>query len=238
MAKVVKDFFTSELQFDIIYYQVYAQNPQGIISGKIDWSAYSGDLQRGWVASRPFSDVIVKLDVLSDLTIANQTLSFGRKLLESIEIMMARYRTGDGTGVSSITPSTSCVQDSSQALYIAMQKLKQQVISSPELINWLKENPSQVENSLFGQLKQLVQNLNKILVASGVIRADWQQNDEVLAGVAGGERLTTGETVLSGLRSWRTMLPRRAHDEVSSIFLHNNASLWFLSPESALQNVV
>ena len=152
--------------------------------------------------------------------------------------MMARYRTGDGTGVSSVTPSTSCVQDSSQALYIAMQKLKQQVISSPELINWLKENPSQVENSLFGQLKQLVQNLNKILVASGVIRADWQQNDEVLAGVAGGERLTTGETVLSGLRSWRTMLPRRAHDEVSSIFLHNNASLWFLSPDSALQNVV
>lgn len=234
VAKVVKDFFTSELQFDIIYYQVYAQNPQGIISGKIDWSAYSGDLQRGWVASRPFSDVIVKLDVLSDLTIANQTLSFGRKLLESIEIMMARYRTGDGTGVSSVTPSTSCVQDSSQALYIAMQKLKQQVISSPELINWLKENPSQVENSLFGQLKQLVQNLNKILVPSGVIRADWQQNAEVLAGVAGGERLTTGETVLSGLRSWRTMLPRRAHDEVSSIFLHNNASLWFLRTNQIL----
>ncbi len=234
VAKVVKDFFTSELQFDIIYYQVYAQNPQGIISGKIDWSAYSGDLQRGWVASRPFSDVIVKLDVLSDFTIANQTLSFGRQLLESIEIMMARYRTGDGTGVSSVTPSTSCVQDSSQALYIAMQKLRQQVISSPELMNWLKENPSQIENSLFGQLKQLLQNLNKILVPSGVIRADWQENAKVLAGVAGGESLTTGDNILSGLRSWRTMLPRRAHDEMSSIFLHNNASLWFLRTNQIL----
>ncbi len=234
VAQVVKDFFTSELQFDIIYYQVYAQNPQGIISGKIDWSAYAGDLQRGWVASRPFSDVIIKLDALSDFTIANQTLSFGRQLLESIEIMMARYRTGDGTGVSSVTPSTSCVQDSSQALYIAMQKLKEQVISSPELINWLKEHPSQIENSLFGQLKKLVQDLHKILVPSGVIRADWQQNAEVLAGVVGGERLTTGPTFLSGLRSWRTMLPRRAHDEVSSIFLHNNASLWFLRTNQIL----
>ena len=143
----------------------------------------------------PFLMCIVKLDVLSDFTIANQTLSFGRKLLESIEIMMARYRTGDGTGVSSVTPSTSCVQDSSQALYIAMQKLRQQVISSPELMNWLKENPSQIENSLFGQLKQLLQNFNKILVPSGVIRPDWQQNAEVLAGVAGGERLTTRDTI-------------------------------------------
>ncbi|MDJ0731602.1 MAG: CPBP family glutamic-type intramembrane protease [Crocosphaera sp.] len=233
-AQVIKDFFTSELQFDIIYYQVYAQNPQGIISGKIDWSAYAGDLQKGWVASRPFSDVIIKLDSLSDFTVTNQTLSFGRQLLEEAQIMTARYRTGDGTGVSSVTPSTSCVQDSSQALYIAMEKLKQQVVSSPQLINWLKEHPSQVETQKFEKLKKLVQDLNKILVPYGVVRADWQQNAEVLAGVAGGERLTRGQTFLDGLRSWRTMLPRRAHDELSSIFLHNNASLWFLRTNQIL----
>ena len=234
VAQVIKDFFTSELQFDIIYYQVYAQNPQGIISGKIDWSAYAGDLQKGWVASRPFSDVIIKLDSLADFQVANQTLSFGRQLLEEAQIMTARYRTGDGTGVSSVTPSTSCVQDSSQALYIAMEKLKQQVASSPELINWLKENPEKVETQKFVKLKNLVEDLNKILVPYGVVRADWQQNAEVLAGVAGGERLTRGERFLDGLRTWRTMLPRRAHDEVSAIFLHNNASLWFLRTNQIL----
>lgn len=234
IAQVIKDFFTSELQFEIIYYQVYAQNPQGIISGKIDWSAYSGDLQRGWVASRPFSDVIIKLDAFLDFQVADQTLSFGRQLREEAQIMTARYRTGDGTGVSSVTPSTSCVQDSSQALYITLEKLKQQVNSSPQLINWLKEHPSEVETQKFEQLKKLVQDLNKILVPSGVVRADWQQNAEVLAGVAGGERLTRGQTFLYGLRSWRTMLPRRTHDEVSSIFLHNHGSLWFLRTNQIL----
>ncbi len=234
VAQVIKDFFTSELQFNIIYYQVYAQNPQGIISGKIDWSAYAGDLQKGWVASRPFSDVIIKLESLSDFTIANQTLSFGRQLLEEAQTMTARYRTGDGTGISSVTPSTSCVQDSSQALYIAMEKLKQQVNASPELINWLKEHPYQVQTQKFEQLKNLVQDLNKILIPSGVVRADWKQNAQVLAGVAGGERLIRGETFLDGLRSWRTMLPRRAHDEISAIFLHNNASLWFLRTNQIL----
>lgn len=234
VAQVIKDFFTSELQFDIIYYQVYAQNPQGIISGKIDWSAYAGNLQRGWVASRPFSDVIIKLESLSDFIIANQTLSFGRQLLEEAQTMTARYRTGDGTGISSVTPSTSCVQDSSQALYIAMEKLKQQVNTSPELITWLKEHPYQVEAQKFEELKKLIQDLNKLLIPSGVVRADWKQNAQVLAGVAGGERLTRGDTFLYGLRSWRTMLPRRAHDEVSGIFLHNHASLWFLRTNQIL----
>ena len=30
------------------------------------------------------------------------------------------------------------------------------------------------------------------------------------------------------------MLPRRAHDEMSTIFLHNNASLWFLRTNQIL----
>ncbi len=234
VAQVIKDPFTDELQFELVYYQIYAQNPQGIISGAIDWSAYAGDWQRGWVGSRPFSDVVIKLDSLSNFKIGNQTLSFGKQLLEEAQTMTARYRTGDGTGVSSVTPSTSCVQDSSQALYIAIEQLKQQVVSSPQLINWLQEHPHDFETSLFEQLKKLVQDLNKILVPYGVVRADWQQNAQVLAGVAGGERLTRGQTFKYGLRSWRTMLPRRAHDEVSSIFLHNNASLWFLRTNQIL----
>lgn len=234
MAQVIKDPFTDELQFDLTYYQVYAQNPEGIISGTIDWSAYAGDWQRGWIGSRPFSDVVVKLDALSDFQVGDQTLSFGRQLLQEAQTMTARYRTGDGTGVSSVTPSTSCVQDSSQAFFIAIAQLRQQVTSSPDLRTWLQAHPNEAGTQKFEQLKTLVQDLNKILVPYGVVRADWQNNAKVLAGVAGGDRLTSNQRLLYGLKSWRTMVPRRAHDEVSTIFLHNNASLWFLRSNQIL----
>ena len=234
LAQVVRDPFTQELQFDIRYHQIYAQNPNAIISGSIDWSAYAGDLQRGWVGSRPFSDILVKLDVFTNLTLGTRQLSLLRELSLQTEIMTARYRTGDGTGVSSITPSTSCVQDSSQALYIAIQQVKQQVLSDTELVAWLANHPENSETLQFQQLVSLGETLDTVLVPYGVVRPDWQQNAEVLAGVAGVDRFTRGQTVLDGLLSWRSMLPRRAHDEMAIIFLKHGAQLWFLRPNQVL----
>ena len=42
------------------YHQIYANNPNGIVAGSQDWSAYMGNLQRGWLGTRPVSDVLVR----------------------------------------------------------------------------------------------------------------------------------------------------------------------------------
>jgi predicted Abi (CAAX) family protease len=58
-AQVVRDPFTQELQFDLQYQQVYVHNPHGIIGGAITWTNYMGDLQRGWMGTRPAADVLI-----------------------------------------------------------------------------------------------------------------------------------------------------------------------------------
>jgi predicted Abi (CAAX) family protease len=234
VAQVVPDPFTQELQFDILYHQIYAHNPNAIVAGSLDWSAYAGDLQRGWLGSRPFSEVLIKLDVFTDLALGDRSLSLLHELLIQTEIIAARYRTGDGTGISSVTPSTSCVQDSSQALYIALQQVKQQVLSDPALLTWLADHPDDPETLQFQHLVFLGKTLDAVLTPYGVVRSDWQHNAEVVAGVAGGDRFTRGQTVMDALLSWRSMLPRRGHDEMAMIFLKHGAQLWFLRPNQVL----
>jgi predicted Abi (CAAX) family protease len=234
VAQVVPDPFTQELQFDIRYHQIYAHNPNAIVAGSMDWSAYAGDLQRGWLGSRPLSDVLIKLNVFTDLRLGDRQLSLLRELLIQTEIIAARYRTGDGTGISSVTPSTSCVQDSSQALYIALQQIKQQVLGDPELITWLAAHPDDPETMKFQHLVSLGKTLDAVLTPYGAVRPDWQQNADVLAGMAGVDHFTRGQTVMDALMSWRSMLPRRGHDEMAIIFLKHGAQLWFLRPNQVL----
>lgn len=230
VAQVIKDPFTQEPQFDIRYHQIYAHNSNAIIAGNSDWSAYAGDLQRGWIGSRPLSDALAKLDVFTVLKLGDRRISLLRELLIQTEIIAARYRTGDGTGISSVTPSTSCVQDSSQALYIALQQVKQQVLSDPKLVTWLRNHPNDPETQKFEHLVSLGKTLAAVLTPYGVVRPDWEQNAAVLAGVDGADRFTRGETLLDAILSWRSMLPRRAHDEIAMIFLKHGAQLWFLRP--------
>ncbi len=228
--QVVRDPFTQELQWDISYYQVYAQNPQGILSGSQSWANYLGNLQRGWLNSRPTSNVIIKLDVLQDYKFGGILLSPLTELQRQLEIMMARYRTGDGTGNSSVTPAASCVQDSNQALYITIETLKNQIQTNAALAGWLKNHPDAPETQRFQRLVQLGKRFEQVLVPRGVIRPDWRQNAEILAGVAGREHysFTDQDTLANALLSWQTILPRVAHDTLSTIFLEQGASLWFL----------
>ncbi len=234
VAQVVLDPFTQAPQFDIRYHQIYAHNANAIIAGNADWSAYAGDLQRGWIGSRPLSGGLVKLDVFTDLNLGDRQLSLLRELLIQTEIIAARYRTGDGTGISSVTPSTSCVQDSSQALYIAIQQVKQQVLSDPKLVTWLRDQPDDPETQQFEHLISLGKTLDTLLTPYGVVRPDWRQNAAVLAGVDGVDRFTRGETLLDAILSWRSMLPRRANDEMAMVFLKHGAQLWFLRPNQVL----
>ncbi|MEG4234210.1 abortive infection protein [Microcoleus sp. Pol11C3] len=231
VAKVVRDRFTSELRFDIEYKQVYAHNPDGIVAGSSKWQSYMGDLQRGWLGDRPVCDIICKLDcVCCDYDFDGITLSPLTELNQQLDIMMARYRSGDGTGASLVTPATSCVQDSSQAIYATIKKITSEVESNPQIQDWLKTHPTDEQTQRFHQLVALGESLEKVLMPLGIVRPDWRKNSR-LAGIDSELKKTFFVGIVNLIKaaiSYRTMLPRRTQDEIAKIFLKQGAFLWII----------
>lgn len=215
-AEVVLDPFSGEPQLDLRYHQIYANNPNGIVAGSQDWSAYAGNLQRGWLGTRPFSDVLVPLDgpLLDALAL-------------QAEIISARYRTGDGHGVALVTPATSCVQDSSQALWIALDQLR------------AEQRQAGVAADPDSRLSRLGRGLEELLTPFGMVRPDWRHNARVTAMAGTGlsqdssdvqspPRFMASQGPVAVLLSLRSMLPRRAHDGLGSVFLRQGLPLWIL----------
>ncbi len=231
VAKVVRDRFTSELRFDIEYKQVYAHNPDGIVAGSSKWQSYMGDLQRGWLGDRPVCDIICKLDcVCCDYDFGGITLSPLTELNQQLDIMMARYRSGDGTGASLVTPATSCVQDSSQAIYATIKKITSEIESNPQIQDWLKTNPAAAQTQRFHQLVALGESLEKVLIPLGIVRPDWRKNSR-LAGIDSELKKTFFVGIANLIKaaiSYRTMLPRRTQDEIAKVLLKQGAFLWII----------
>lgn len=228
IGEVVRDPFTNSPRLQIIYNQVYSHNPQGIVAGRTLWAEYTGNLERGWLGTRPISDVLVKIPSLSQVyQFGEVTLNPFAEFQRELVVMMARYRTGDGTGAAIVTPAQSCVQDSSQALYETIQVVKSRVAEQPTILEWLDDHPDDPQTELFQDLISLGQSLQRELVPLGIVRPDWDENANVLAGI---EELPFGNvtTPINNLLSWRTVIPRVAHDNVAAILLEHGAEMWFL----------
>lgn len=245
-AEVIADPFGGEPRFDLRYHQIYANNPDGIVAGSQEWSAWSGNLQRGWLGLRPISDVLVRQD--PELLAA---------LRLQAEVLMARYRSGDGRGVAAVTATTSCVQDSAQALWTTVELLRQGLLSGPSA------SASHAGGDSLGRA------IEAVLVPFGIVRPDWHGNAELIAtalgaadragpgsGVGSGgpaaapaaglvarppmgpvARPPVGPTVgafqrgqspLDALLSLHSILPRRGHDAFAALFLRRGAPLWIL----------
>ncbi len=227
VAEAIEEPLAKELHWRITYYQVYGHGPDGIISGKIDWAEYMGNLERGWLGSRPVGDVLIRFPaVTTDYDFGGNKLSVMQEFTNQLEVMMARYRTGNGTGAALVTPATSCVQDSNQALYATIQKITNYVAKNSQIQTWLRQNPSDPQTQRFNQLISLGKVLEQELVPLGIVRADWQQS---LGEVAGTRKDSTplGD-FFSGITTWRTLLPRPAFDRLGRIFLDRGADLWIL----------
>ncbi len=227
IAEVIQEPIAKELRWQITYHQIYGHGPDGIISSKIDWAEYMGNLERGWLGSRPVGDVLIRFPpVTTDYDFGGNKLSVMQEFTNQLQVMMARYRTGNGTGAALVTPATSCVQDANQALYATIQKITNYVAKNSRIQTWLRQNPSNPQTQRFNQLISLGTILEQELVPLGIVRADWQQN---LGEVAGTRKDTTplGD-FFSGITTWRTLLPRPAFDRLSRIFLDRGADLWIL----------
>jgi predicted Abi (CAAX) family protease len=224
-AEVIADPFGGEPRFDLRYHQIYANNPDGIVAGSQEWSAWSGDLQRGWLGLRPISDVLVRQD--PELLAA---------LRLQAEVMMARYRSGDGRGVAAVTATTSCVQDSAQALWTTVELLRQGLLSGP--------SPS-ASHAGGESLKRAIE---AVLVPFGIVRPDWHGNADLIAtALRAADRagpiaspvarpvvgplvgpFQRGQSPLDALLSLHSILPRRGHDAFAALFLQRGAPLWIL----------
>ncbi len=208
-ARVVVDPLSGEPRLQIRYHQIYANNPNGIVAGSQDWSAYGGNLQRGWLGTRPFSDALIPLDAPVLDAIALQA-----------ELLAARYRSGDGQGVALVTAATSCVQDSAQALWIALRQLQRQATPSPQ-------EAAQTSAVEAERLRRLGLALDHLLSPFGKVRGDWVHNSRlVLAGGHGTFRAS--QSPLAVLLSWRSLLPRGAHDSFAAELLRAGLPLQLL----------
>ncbi|MHC0065606.1 CPBP family glutamic-type intramembrane protease [Nostoc sp. UIC 10890] len=231
IAEVIRDEFTNELRFETKYHQIYAHNPDGIIAGTHTWADYMGNLQRGWLATRPVSDILIKFDpVTQDYDFDGVKLSPLEEFQQQLEVTMARYRVGDGTGGAMVSPATSCVQDSNQALYAAILAIKNQVAITPQIQTWIRTNPNHPQTLRFQQLVELGQSLEQQLAPLGIVRADWQSQAGILAGTGIGKTTEAFQdrSIWAGLTTWRTIMPRLAHDDLAAIFLKHGAIMQVL----------
>ena len=225
LARVVREPITQELRFKIGYAQVYTQNTTGIIAGSLDWTNFSGDRQFGWMGSRPITDIIVKLDVLDRYDFDGLCRFPLNALAYQLDRMMARYRTGDGTGGTYVGPANSCVQDSCQALYQAINMILTEIDNNARIKEWISLHPKHPQTE---RLQRLV-SLNKAIkgqLISWQTRPDWVDPYQSLIGTRYCDRPVT--TIVNGLTSWRSLLPRLANDSLAEIFLNQGASLWLL----------
>jgi predicted Abi (CAAX) family protease len=225
VATVVREPLTNELQFDIRYHQVYTHNRRGLVAGTLDWSLYMGDRQWGFAGTRPVSDILIKLPAYT------KPFKFPRfswaaldDLQIELELMTARYRTGDGTGVTYVGPANNCAQDSNQAMYASVIHLEAAVTAYRATIQaWEARNPQQVEQ--FQQLLKLRRAIQQELLPFGSARADWADERESLGSNLSDFPL---KTLGRGLLSWQTILPRKASDTITQLCLRHGAALWVL----------
>lgn len=225
LARVIREPLTQELRFQLGYAQVYTQNTTGIIAGSLDWTNFTGDRQFGWLGSRPITDIIVKLDVLDEYNFDGVRRFPLNALAYQLDRMMARYRTGDGTGGTFVDPANSCVQDSCQALYHAIDMTLTEIEQNQHIQQWLIANPQQEQTQRLKRLQDLHKAIDRQLV-SWQTRVDWVDPYQSLIGTRLADRPIT--TIINGLTSWRSLLPRLANDSLAETFLRHGASLWLL----------
>ncbi|PPT07823.1 hypothetical protein CKA32_003997 [Geitlerinema sp. FC II] len=223
VAQVVREPLTDELRFDIEYHQIYTHNPDGLIAGRVAWNCYAGDRQWGWLGCRPICDTLVKFPALTeDYDFDGMRFSPFDRLVRELDVMGARYRIGDGTGNTFVSAVNSCVQDSSQALYVALERTVAEIKLNPNIVKWLRDRPESPQTQRFCQLATFVATLETELAPLGKVRPDWKYGRSSLGQYP---EETPLKSLANVLASWRTLLPRLAHDRMALIFLQLGASL-------------
>jgi predicted Abi (CAAX) family protease len=226
VAQVIREPLTDKLRFDIDYRQIFTHSPEAVIAGSNHWTRFMGDRQYGRVGFRPVADVLIKFPPFTeDYDFDGVTFSPMNRLIRELDVMAARYRIGDGTGTTSVSPVNSCVQDSTQALLTALNRLVAEFELNPLMLKWLREHPDHDQTRRFRLLMDLLKSLESNLQPLGFTRSDWRTGELTLGRFAGE---TPGKTAMRALASWKSLLPRLANDVITMIFLQLGATVWVI----------
>ncbi|MEM8502270.1 MAG: hypothetical protein AAF716_03850 [Cyanobacteria bacterium P01_D01_bin.1] len=162
-AEVVREPLTGDLRFEIVYHQIYTHNSEGLIAGSLHWSRYMGDRTFGILGLRPVVDTLFKLDEFTgDYGGQGWNRSPLDRMMYELQIMAARYRIGDGTGVTFVGPANNCAQDANQALYAALRYIAQAIRQDPNVENWKQQHPEQAIRLY--RLEQLTEDFKHVLL--------------------------------------------------------------------------
>ena len=257
IASVEKCPFTGEERFAIEYKQVYGTNDQGIISGSVDWAEYMGGLRRGWMYLRPTWDIIVDFEPFTaDYQWQGKTISPLRVLCDDLSHVMAAYRVGMGGGCAMVTVLNSCVQDTTQALFRAMESIFAHETDSwaachryeglGEFRQWA-ENEAEESLALrwqsfrnwydgfYSRKRRSLSNEFFRVSPAGfplgrVWRGDWQANLEDRTAFHRAVHRKGLLDVMDAFKASRnSMMPRRTQDTHAKLLLENGARLWVLN---------
>jgi predicted Abi (CAAX) family protease len=226
VAHVIREPLTGQLRFDIEYRQIFTHSPEGVIAGSHHWTRFMGDRQYGRIGFRPVSDILIKFPPFTDdYDFDGVIFSPMTRLIRELDVMAARYRIGDGTGTTFVSPINSCVQDSTQALLNALKRLLAEFELNPLMLKWLREHPDHEQTQRFMRLQDLLRSLDANLNPLWFTRSDWRTGELTLGRFAGE---TPFDTLLKTAASWRSLLPRLANDVITIIFLQLGAHVWVI----------
>ncbi len=240
-ATVVLDPITDQLRFDINYIQVYGTTALGVISGAIKRQCFLGCLDTGYIGVCPVSDVLVKLDSITNEYKIGPKYSCSplHHFKTQLHLMAARYRVGDGLGVVNISRKTSCTQDSNQAFYVALKQAEDSLHKMHKEFKHRCESSwdfatvvmLEEDSTRFTKLKSLCADLRSVLTSFGAGRSDWRQNAESTVLEENHNVVSTVERKSTSILSSNSnmIFPRRAFDEILKMFLRNDAKLWFVT---------
>lgn len=214
---------TGEPRFDLEYRQVYCHNKRGIVSGAIRGHAYMGSLNRGFMYTIPVFDTLVRTPVLDPFDFDGWQVDPYLGLGREFEKMTAIYRVGAGSGVTSVRPDVSCVQDSSCALYAGIRTFEDEIARSGIVREWVKGSPEPDEVRRFLALKRLTGRLKSGLTMFGKAQSNWKTfMKEPMAA----RKMNAVNVILDSLTSLKTIFPRAANDNLLRIGLSENVEMW------------
>jgi len=228
VAEILADPFTGKSRLDIEYRQIYANNSQSIISGAQKWHNYSGSLRRGWMYSRPISDSVIWHPALSQIYKFNDgQFDPLEGILHELDIMGARFRSGDGTGVAKVTAATSCVQDSNQAAFISLSRFLDWIKDSKEAQSLIDSRRTNSNGQRLSDLKDIAELYQSRIIRFAGLRTDWREARTAELSVSRHPASSLGN-IISAISSRKFLTPDWANREILKLFYDQGALEWFV----------
>lgn len=224
IAEVSRCPLSGEPRWDLEYRQAYAHNREGIVAGSMKWHCYSGSLNRGWMYTIPISDTIVHIPELEPYDFNGWEVQPWKGLNRQLEKMQAVYRTGAGSGISSVKPDLSCVQDSHCALYSALRTFEETIAKTGKVKEWLTAmGPESDEAKRYLRLLLLVRKVKHLITAFGIAQGNWR---EFFRNPLGTRDPNAVESLVNALLSKNSVFPRKGNDNLLHIAAEMGYPCW------------